>query len=50
MLNAPSLQDAPRGIAHAVKIAEEVPTGRVVLRVNETDGKKTTAASTASGK
>jgi alpha-mannosidase len=28
----------------AVKIAEEVPTGRVVLRVNETDGRKTTAA------
>ena len=28
----------------AVKMAEEVPTGRVVLRLNETDGKKTTAA------
>ena len=28
----------------AVKIAEEVPTGRVVVRLSEMDGKKTTAA------
>jgi alpha-mannosidase len=37
-----SLEEGTVAIS-AVKIAEEVPTGRVVVRVNETDGKKTTA-------
>ena len=31
-------------VVAAVKMAEEVPTGRVVVRLSETDGKKTTAA------
>ena len=38
-----SLEEGTVAIS-AVKMAEEVPTGRVVLRLNETDGKKTTAA------